>query len=150
MIRTMWGASHNPDVNMSLATWCAQQIRLPRPFEPPFVTMGVFDDDKLIAVILYNNWQPEAGAIEFHGAGISPRWLARPVLQEMFSYPFEKLGCQMVITRNSDRNRRLHRQLRSYGFTSYPIARLRGRDEGEIVWTLTDEDWRANGFHEVT
>lgn len=146
MIRILWGASHNAEVNASLAEWCARQIGMPRPFEAPYVTMGVFDDDNLIAVILFNNWNPESGVIEFHGAGTSARWLARHVLREMFSYPFETLGCQMVVTRNSARNRRLHRQLQSYGFQRFLIPRLRGRDEDEIIWTLTDDEWRANGF----
>lgn len=109
--------------------------------------MGVFDDEKLIAVILWNNYQPEAGVIEFHGAGLTPRWLTRSVLRQMFEYPFEKIGCQMVVTRNSVTNRRLHRILKAYGFKDFPIPRLRGREEGEIIWTLTDDDWRKNGFH---
>lgn len=150
MIRTLWAGADNPQVNDALAAWCARQIGLPRPFEAPYVTMGVFEDDALIAVILFNGFNPEAGVIEFHGAGISPRWLTRATLREMFAYPFEQVGCQMVVTRNSARNTRLHRQLAAYGFSRFLIPRLRGRDEGEIIWTLTVEDWRANGFHEVS
>lgn len=119
---------------------------MPRPFTAPYTTMGVFDGDNIVAAIVYNNWQPEARVIEFHGAGITPRWLTRPVLHAMFEYPFEQLGCQMVVTRNSERNTRLHRQLRAYGFDSVVIPRLRGRDEGECIFWLTDDDWRANGF----
>ena len=65
----------------------------------------------------------------------------------MFAYPFEHLGCQMTVTRNSARNRRLHRQLSAYGFQSFLVPRLRGRAEDEMIWTLTDDEWRANGFH---
>ncbi len=36
--------------------------------------------------------------------------------------------------------------LKSYGFADYYIPRSRGRDEDEIVWTLTVEGWRFNGF----
>lgn len=109
--------------------------------------MGVHDGDDLKAVILWNNYQPEAGVIEFHGAATSKKWLTRPVLKEMFSYPFEAIGCQMVVTRNSDRNTSLHRMLRSYGFFDVHIPRLRGRDEGEFIWTLTAEDWSSNKFN---
>lgn len=150
----LWGGGNNPDVNRALGNWCAAQIGLPRPFEDPFTTMGVFDGETLVAVMLYNNWQPEAGVIEIHGAGITPRWLTRPVMRQMFGYPFNHLGCQMVVMRVSERNamwngRGLPRMLKAYGFNDYPIPRLRGRDEGEIVYTLTDDAWRANGFHEV-
>ncbi|MGU3496097.1 N-acetyltransferase [Xanthobacteraceae bacterium A53D] len=146
MIHTLWAGSSNADLNDALAGWCATHIGLPRPFEGPYVTMGVFNGDVLIAAVVFNNWNPEAGVIEFHGAGTSPRWLARQVLREMFAYPFKTLGCQMVVTRNSARNTRLHRQLSSYGFQRFLIPRLRGRDEDEIVWTLTDDGWLANGF----
>lgn len=143
----VWGGSGNPETNAALANWCAVQIGLPRPFSPPFTTMGVFDAGQLTAVILYNNYQPEAEVIEFHGAGVSPRWLTRPVLHAMFSYPFDQLGCQMVVTRNSSNNRRLHRQLMAYGFDHVTIPRLRGRDEGERIFWLTDDVWRNSKFN---
>ena len=130
-----------------MANWCAAQIGLPRPFEPPFVTMGVFDGEKLIACILYNNFHPEAGVIEIHGAGISPRWLTKRVLREMFEYPFIELGCQNVIMRVSARNSRLRRILTAYRFEHVTIPRLRGRDEDERIFWLTDDAWKSNGFH---
>lgn len=142
----VWAGANNPQTNEALANWCAARIGLPRPFGAPYTTMGVFDGEKIVASIVYNNWQPEAGVIEFHGAGITPRWLTRPVLKAMFDYPFEQLGCQMVVTRNSARNKRLHRQLEAFGFDQVFIPRLRGRDEGECIFWLSDDDWRANGF----
>ena len=146
MITTRWAGAAEPEANRVMGEWCAARIGLPRPFPEPYTTMGVFDGSSLHGVILFNNYQPEAGVIEFHGAALSPRWLTRPVLREMFGYIFETVGCQMAVTRNSERNRRLHRVLKAYGFIDYPIPRLRGRDEGEIVWTLTDDAWRQNGF----
>lgn len=142
MIHTLWAEG---EANEALATWCAVHIGLPRPFQPPYVTMGVFDEERLIAVILYNNYQPEAGVIEFHGAGVTPRWLTRPVLREMFDYPFE-IGCQSIVTRNSAGNKRLHRILKSIGFKHVTIPRLRGRDEAECIFWLTDDAWNASRF----
>lgn len=109
--------------------------------------MGVFDSGNLAAVILYNNFQPEAGVIEFHGASTTPRWLTRPVLKAMFSYPFDQLGCQMVVTRNSERHTRLLRILTALGFDHVLIPRLRGREEGERIFWMTEETWRANKIH---
>lgn len=143
----LWGGEGNPDVNDALAAWCAKEIGLPRPFERPYTTMGVFDGPALLAVILWNNYQPEAGVIEFHGAATSKRWLNRKSLTAMFQYPFAQIGCQMIVTRNSERNTSLHRMLTSYGFTRFHIPRLRGRVEGETIWTLTDDQWRASKFY---
>ena len=147
MIHTLWGSSDNADVNQALATWCAVRIYPPRPFEPPYTTMGVLDGTELVACMLFNNWQPEAGVIEIHGAGATPRWLTKPVLKEMFDYPFRQLGCQNVIMRVSERNTRLLRMLTAYGFENVTIPRLRGRDEGERIFWLTDDAWNANKFN---
>lgn len=146
-MQIVWGGSGNAEINRALAEWCAVQIGLPRPFEEPYTTMGVFDGEMLVACMLYNNYQPEAGVIEIHGAGITPRWLTRPVLEAMFEYPFGQLGCQLVVMRVSERNSRLRRMLTAYGFKGHVIPRLRGRDEGEIIYTLADNDWAGNGFH---
>lgn len=143
----LWGDSRNPEINDNLGMWLSLQIGLPRHFEQPYSTMGVFDGPDLMACILYNNWQPEAGVIEMHGATTSARWLTRPVLAEMFAYPFEQLGCQTVVMRVSANDRRLARILKAYGFHRHLIPRLRGRHEDEVLYTLTDDDWRLNGFH---
>lgn len=109
--------------------------------------IGVLDaQEQLVAGIVYHNYNPEAGVIEFSGASLTPKWYGRHLLDLFFGYPFEQLGCQMVVTRNSEHNTRLHRQLRAYGFRCHPIPRGRGRDEAEMIWTLTEEDWQANGF----
>ena len=151
MIRTVWAGPSAPELNEALGNWCAAHIGLSGRLQAPYSTMGVFDGETLIGVMLYNNYQPEEGVIEIHGAATTPRWLTRPVLREMFAFPFERLGCQLVVMRVSERNktwngRGLPRLLKAYGFNAYPIPRLRGRDEGEIIYTLTDDDWRSNGF----
>lgn len=144
----LWGGASNPDLNRALAEWCAGKIGLPRCFAPPYVSMGVFDGADLIGVVVFNNWQPEAGVIEMHSAATSPRWLTRPVLKAMFGYAFDEIGCQNVITRVSERNTRLLRIFTAYGFDHVVIPRLRGRYEDERIFWLTDDAWRANGFHE--
>ncbi len=150
MIEYAWGDSTCPDFREYLARWCSDHIwdDANRQFGN-CVCMGIFLRKELIAVITYHNWDPQAGIIEFSGASTSPRWLTRKIMMRMFSYPFEDLGCQMVVTRNAADNTRLHRQLKSYGFKSHPIPRLGGREKDQIVWTLTDDDWRSNGFQRL-
>jgi len=135
----------------ALGLWCASQLGLPRPFEN-FAALGVFDGNELSAVVVYHNWYPENGVMELSCASTSPRWMTRPVLHEMFSFPFDRRGCQLVAMRVSEHNhtaegRGLLRMSHAYGFEEHRIPRLRGRDEAEIIFTLTDDAWRANGFH---
>lgn len=143
--------SLNDAANEALGLWAAKQIGLPRPFEE-FAALGVFDGEELKAVAVFHNWAPECGVIELSLAGEGGRWMTRPVLWEMFSWAFDRRGCQLVVARVSEKNRQengrgLVRICRAYGFEEVFIPRLRGRDEGEYILTLTDDAWRSNGFH---
>ena len=110
--------------------------------------VGVIDGDgQLVAGWAWHGWNPHAGTIEFSGASITPKWMTREILHKLFSYAFDGIGCQMIVTRNSDTNTRLHKQLKRYGFDRFDIPRLFGRDENGVVWTLTAEQWRAGSFY---
>jgi RimJ/RimL family protein N-acetyltransferase len=113
----------------------------------PCTTMGVVHDGGLVGVMVFHNFDRESGVIEISGVSETPRWVTRRVLEAMFSYPFDQLGCQLVVMRVSERDERLPRILTAYGFESFYIPRLRGRGEGENIFTLTDDAWRVNGFH---
>lgn len=109
--------------------------------------IGVLDTTgALISGVVYHNWQPEAQTIEMSCASTNPRWLNRIVLDEIFRYPFERVGCQMVLMRVSERNKRLHRQFDVLGLRRLGVPRLYGRNEGGIIFTLTDDDWLAGRF----
>lgn len=137
----------------NLVRWCLGQLGYTTIWDH-YRTMAVFDGSKLSAVMVYHNHYPDEGVVEISGAAIDRRWLTKRVLFEMFSYPFDRLECQLVVMRVSQNNhmangRGLRRMLKSYGFNEYLIPRLRGRHEDEIIFTLADDDWRANGYHEV-
>ena len=146
----IWASDREPDLNRSLYEWASFRIFGNLNGFGPCTTMGVFNGGKLLAVIVYHNLDRRAGVIEISGAAESPRWLTRPVLFEMHAYPFDQLGCQMIVQRNSERNgasgRGLQRMLASYGYKQIRVPRLYGRDEDGILHCLTDDDWRANGF----
>lgn len=112
-----------------------------------FCSMGVFDKDKLVGATLYHNWQPETGVIELTSAALSRRWLTRPVINAMFELPFDRLGCQMVLLRVREDNANMVGVARSFGFDEHFIPRLGGRDKGEHLFTLTDDQWSASKFN---
>lgn len=138
--------------DQAVAAWVAGRIAgCERGFDS-CRALGVADGDRLIGGVVFHNWEPEHGVIELSGAAVTPHWLTRPVLWQMFSYPFLGIACQLAVMRVSERNRQwngrgLPRLLTAYGFERHTIPRLYGRQEDGLLFTLTDDAWRTNGFH---
>lgn len=110
--------------------------------------VGVIDNDGLlVAGWAWHGWDPRAATIEFSGAATTPRWMTRKILNELFGYAFDGIKCQMIMTRNSATNTRLHRQLDDFGFTRFDVPRLFGRDDDGVFWTLTDTDWKKSRYY---
>lgn len=149
----VWAGASNSHLRDAMAAWCAQQIwpGSAKTFSN-CVCMGVMHNGKPTACIVYHDWNPEAGVLEFSGASTSRRWLSRPVLKAMFDYPFRDVGVQMLVTRNSakDHQTHLHRMLDAYGFQKQTVRRLFGRDEDAILWTMTDDEWAASRMKRKT
>ena len=114
--------------------------------------IGFVDDGNLVAGLVYHDYQPEAGVVEISAASNSKRWLTRRTLFAIFSIPFDRWRCQMVVMRtradnHQDNGRGIARIALSYGFTQTLIPRLYGRDSDCILHCLTEEAWRQNGYH---
>ena len=109
--------------------------------------LAVADGKTIKAVALFHNWQPQAGVVEISAASDCKRWLSRRVLWAMFDYAFNTLGAQVVVARIDPTRDELSRIFTAYGFKRYDIPRLRGRDKGEAILVLADDDWAVNGFH---
>lgn len=118
-----------------------------RGLYPGGTGIAVADNDLIIGGFYYHHFDPESGVVEISAAADDKRWLTRRVLYDLFSYPFDELGCQMVLLRHSANDKPLARMLRAYGFDQVTIPRLFGRNEDCIISTLTVEAWRNNGFH---
>ena len=101
---------------------------------------------RLEAGIVYHNWQPEQGVIEISAASIHRKWLTRDRIKEIFGYPFDGIGCRMVVARIGEHNARARRIWRSLGAKEYAIPELRSPTEAEMIYTLTAEQWRDSKF----
>lgn len=114
-------------------------------FAPASKAIGVIDaEGKLIAGLVYHNWNKRAGVIEMSGAALPGKyWLSRETLKRIYQYPFLQIGCQMVLMRVADDNVVL-RTLKELNYTFVRIDRLLGRKKDAIVCTLTYEAWASN------
>lgn len=108
--------------------------------------IGFVLNGELIGGTVFHNYSPETRVIEMTTASTSPRWLTPKTLHAIFAIPFEQWCCQMVVLRVSERNERMVRIAQRFGFDGFLIPRLRGRDEAEWLFTLTDDAWKNTKF----
>lgn len=107
-----------------------------------FSSMAVIEDGELIGGTVFHNWDEGSGVMELSSAAESSRWLMPKAIQAMMAFPFDMMGCQMVVLRISERNKTMASIAKRFGFEGVLIPRLRGRDESEWIFTLTAESWR--------
>lgn len=112
-----------------------------------YCTMAVLDGKRLIAGTIYHNWQEDEGVIELTSFSLSKKWLTKPVVRAMMSLPFDRLGCQLIVLRVSERNTSMCAIARKFGFTEVHIPRLFGRYEGAFIFSLTDDQWKTSRYN---
>ena len=95
---------------------------------------------------MFHDYYPENGVVALTSYSASPRWMGRDMINAVFSYAFDKLQCQMVVLRVSEINTRMVNIANGLGFKGYLIPRLRGKNEAEWIFTLTDDDWQNSRF----
>ena len=61
--------------------------------------LAIAKGDKIVAAVLFHNWQPQNGVIEISAASDDRRWLSRAVMQDMFAYAFVQMAAQAVVAR---------------------------------------------------
>ena len=112
-------------------------------------TIGIIDDEgRLVAGLVYHNYDPEAQIIEISGASLpGKQWLTRGTIQAMYSYPFHGLGCQMIVQRTPASDTRLLGMLAAYDYHFIKIPRMFGRYRDGVLCCLTREAWAANRFN---
>ena len=128
--------------------WVATKLDI-RQWPQSYSIANVKDGFILGATVLHN-YYPETGVVEMTSASDSPRWMSRKMLNAVFEYAFTTLGCQLVVLRVSQINARMVNIAEGLGFSGYLIPRLRGRDEAEWIFTLTDDDWRSSKYRRLS
>lgn len=136
--------THRPDLNRALGEWVHLRIFGEPGSFSPHSSMGVFDGETLIGATVFHNWVPSSGVIELTSAADDRRWLHPRVIRAMFGFCFDELPCQLAVLRVSDRNETMISIARRFGFEMTHIPRLRGRNEGEWICTMTEDAWRQH------
>jgi RimJ/RimL family protein N-acetyltransferase len=148
MLRYVWDS---PEIVSSFAANLIPHCH-GRSFGQNIRALGVVDErNRLIAGMVYHNYDPDAGIIEISGAATTPHWLSRRTLRLMHAYPFVVCNCQMVVQRIPADNERLFGILARLSYMLIKVPRLFGRERDGVLALLTVEDWRGNHhFHDRT
>lgn len=131
-----------------------------------FVARGIFSEGRefgactalgfateaegLVAGFVFHNYEPENGVIEVSGYSTRRDWVNHAHLKTLFEYPFDQLGCRMVVARHSERNKRVIRIWAALGAKQITLPELRGPNEAEVVALLKAEDWKSSKFMRQT
>lgn len=112
---------------------------------PPETTAGMVKivDDRMVGAVVFHDWQPKAGVMCMSSAG-ERGWLDNRTIYQMHSYVFDQCECQLAVLQVSEFNDLMRRTAEHFGYQGVRVPRLRGRDEDEILYTLTEEAWRAH------
>lgn len=146
----IWGTT--PELNQFYRGWCALRVfnNQASEFDRAYKCFGVHNKGRLVAVVVYHNWDVDAGVVEISGAADSKLWLTRPVIQTLYDYAFVDLKCQMIVQRIPDRQRAMQRIFRAMGYNVYHIPRLAGPNEGTSLGTFTTEQWATHRLNGAT
>lgn len=130
----------------AVAAWVAGQLGYTN-FEGYYCgAVGIAENGQLIGGTCFHNWYEKDGVVEMTSASITSKWLTRRMIRAIFNYAFELLECQLVVMRVSENNTVMVNIARRFGCSGYLIPRLRGRNEAEWIFTLTDDQWRSSPF----
>lgn len=82
-----------------IAAWTAERIL--HVGEKGFglcAAIGVATNSRIIAGVVYHDYQPDFGSIQISMAADSPIWARKEIIGALLAYPFVQLGCWSVFT----------------------------------------------------
>jgi RimJ/RimL family protein N-acetyltransferase len=108
--------------------------------------VGFVDGDKLVAGVVFHNYEPWSGVIELSAYSTKRKWLTKERLKAIFGYPFDQLNLRACVARISENNTRTLRIWRAFGAVLTPIPDLRANGEAEVVALLKRDTWQNSKF----
>lgn len=138
---------HRPDLNAKVGEFVSNVIWGDNRGFSPFCSMAVVEHGALIAGVIYHNCDPDAGVIELSAGATSRRWLRPHVIRRMFEIAFDVLGNQIAVLRVAADNDNMCGIARRFGFSEATVQRLWGRGRDGVIFTMTDDQWRAHRLY---
>jgi RimJ/RimL family protein N-acetyltransferase len=101
--------------------------------------------DRFYGVVVFHEYQPQAGTIQASAAAISPKWATPGVLRALFAYPFGQLKVQKLWTAAAHDNLRSIRFNEGIGMRREAVLRHHyGRGRHAVMMSMLDTEYRAS------
>lgn len=136
----------NPDANKAVGDFVSVIMFGEKGKVKDYCSLAVHKDGQLIAGVLYHDYYEPFGTVEISICAIDKIWMTRKVMHDIFALPFNMLNCQLVIMRTSEKNGSVRGLAEKYNLPSVYLPRARGRNEGELIYSVTEEMWRDSPF----
>ena len=96
-----------------VAKWVQQQFPHITSFDP-CAAIGVADDDRLIAGVVYNNYHGHVIMVSMASTG--RQWCNKRIIRVLLAYPFEQLKVRRLEVNVAKRNKHTRKLLERAGF----------------------------------
>jgi RimJ/RimL family protein N-acetyltransferase len=141
----VYGDKNRPEVNRALCSFAGKFFTEAIDFGP-CMTLGVMRKGQLVGVVVFHDFLPDRGTIEFTIAANTARWLTRNVVNECARLAFQVNNCQMAFARCDAENKSTDRMMTALGFQKITIPNMRGKGRDESLFCMTQDAWNLSRF----
>lgn len=109
--------------------------------------IGGKDGADLLGSVVFHNYLPQYGSIEWSAAAKTARWLNPQIISEIVAYPFEQLGCKRITAVIPKKNKRACDFHWRFGFKHEGTIRRLFGSQDAFVFGLLQSDWAKSPFN---
>lgn len=131
-----------------IAAWVKARIKVMKGGSfGPNTALGVMNKGKLIAGVVYHDWQPAFRTIQVSCAAESPRWAMRGIMAEILEYPYRQLGVNRIVSITAGDDERTRRFLEGIGMTLEGVGVEGFGEKDAAFYRLLKREWEVGRFH---
>jgi RimJ/RimL family protein N-acetyltransferase len=114
----------------------------------PCAGLGVVDSEgRLVAGVVFHDYQPQFGNIQVSFASDRADWLTPSLVRAIMRYPFTQLKVNRITTLTPKRNRRARQFLKKFGFRLEGVIRKGFGTDDCMVSGLMRTEWESHRFN---
>jgi hypothetical protein len=107
-----------------------------------FVTTAIHVKTRMIAGIIYHDYQPEYDVIQMSMAAVSPMWAKKKIINRLLEYPFRQLKCYKVMIIIRSDNDKAIKTMKNIGFIQEAVlAHSYGKEMHAVILRMFKPDY---------